>query len=106
MNLSITARGYKAPDRLKKYLTDKLDKKKRLYEDVIDTDIVLSYEKLVQVAEFRIKLSNKVLLITEKSDDIFKSIDQALTNSERQIKKYKERRRGNKKDKIVDNLVA
>ena len=106
MNLSITARGYKAPDRLKKYLTDKLDKKKKLYEDVLDAKMVLSYEKQVQLAEFRIKLNNKVLLISEKSDDIFKSIDQALDNSERQIKKYKERRREHKNDKIIDNLVA
>lgn len=104
MNLSITARNYKAPDRLKKYLTEKLDRKKKLYEVVIDADIVLSYEKQIQVAEFRFKLNNKVLVITEKSDDIFKSIDQALNNCERQIKKYKERRREYKSNKIVDNL--
>ena len=104
MNLSITARNYKAPDRLKKYLIEKLDRKKKLYEVVIDADIVLSYEKQIQVAEFRFKLNNKVLLVTEKSDDIFKSIDQALNNCERQIKKYKEIRREHKSNKIVDNL--
>ena len=104
MNLSITARGYKAPDRLKKYLTDKLDKKKKLYEDVIDVEIVLSYVKQTQVAEFRLNLNHKVLLIREKSDDIFKSIDQALANSERQIKRYKEKRRDHKNNKIVNNL--
>ena len=106
MNLSITARGYKAPDRLKKYLTDKLDKKKKLYEDVIDIEIVLSYVKQTQVAEFRLNLNHKALLITEKSDDIFKSIDQALDNSERQIKRYKEKRRDHKNNKIVNNLAV
>ena len=104
MNLSITARGYKAPDRLKKYLTDKLEKKKKFYEDVIDVEIVLSYVKQTQVAEFRLNLNHKALLITEKSDDIFKSIDQALDNSERQIKRYKEKRRDHKNNKIVNNL--
>jgi putative sigma-54 modulation protein len=106
MNLSITARGYKAPDRLKKYLSDKLDRKKKLYEEVLDLDVVLSYEKLIQIAEFRIKLNNKRLLITEKSDDIFKSIDLALNNSERQIKRFKEKRREHKNDKIVNNLTV
>ena len=106
MNLSITARGYKAPDRLKKYLTDKLDRKKKLYEDVIDVEVVLSYVKLTQVAEFRINLNHKVLLIKEKSDDIFKSIDQALDNSERQIKRYKEKRRDHKNNKMVNKLAV
>jgi putative sigma-54 modulation protein len=106
MNLSITARGYKAPDRLKKYLTDKLDKKKKLYEDVIDAEIVLSYVKQTQVAEIRLNVNHKALLITEKSDDIFKSIDQALDNMERQIKRYKEKRRDHKNNKIVNNLAV
>ena len=106
MNLSITARGYKAPDRLKKYITEKLDRKQKLYEGVIDTEVVLSYEKQVQVAEFKVKLNNKFIISSEKSDDIFKSIDQALDSIERQIKRYKERRREHKNTKIVDNLVA
>lgn len=106
MNLSITARGYKAPDRLKKYLTDKLDKKKKLYEDVIDIEVVLSYVKQTQIAEFRMNLNHKALLIKEKSDDIFKSIDQALDNCERQIKRYKEKRRDHKNTKIVNNLTV
>jgi putative sigma-54 modulation protein len=106
MNLSITARGYKAPDRLKKYIAEKLNRKQKLYTGVIDTEVVLSYEKLIQVAEFKVKLNNKLIISTEKSDDIFKSIDQALDSIERQIKRYKERRRDHKNTKIVDNLVA
>lgn len=106
MNLSITARGYKAPDRLKKYITEKLDRKRKLYEGVIDAEVVLSYEKQVQVAEFKLKLNNKYIMSNEKSDDIFKSIDQALDSIERQIKRFKERRREHKNTKIVDNLVV
>jgi len=106
MNLSITARGYKAPDRLKKYITEKLDRKKRVYEGVIETDVVLSYEKQTQVAEFKVKLYNKAIIVREKTDDIFKSIDLALDNAERQIKRYKERRRTHDSKKIVDNLIA
>ena len=106
MNLSITARGYKAPDRLKRYITEKVDRKSKLIEGVNDIIVVLSYEKQVQVAEFKIKMNNKVIMITEKSDDIFKSIDLALDGSERQIKRQKERQRTFKNKKIVDDLVA
>ena len=106
MNLSITARGYKAPDRLKKYIAEKLDRKKRVYEEVIDTEVILSYEKQTQVAEFKVKLNSKMVIVKEKSDDIFKSIDMALDNTERQIKRYKERRRDHANKKIIDNLLV
>ena len=105
MDLSITARGYKAPDKLKRYISDKLDRKKRVYEEVIDTEVILSYEKQIQLAEFKVKLNGKIIIVKEKSDDIFKSIDMALDNMERQIKRYKERRRDHANKKIIDNLV-
>lgn len=106
MNLSITARGYKAPERLKSYLKEKLDRKPKLYEGVLDAEVVFSYEKLIQVAEFKFNMNNKLIKVTEKSDDIFKSIDKALASMERQIKRHKERLREHRNHKMVDNLVA
>jgi putative sigma-54 modulation protein len=105
MNLSITARGYKAPERLKQYISEKIDRKKRMYEGVIDTEVVLSYEKLTQVAEFKVKIFNKVLVAKEKSDDIFKSIDLALDSIARQIKRHKEKSRDHKKRKVTIKLM-
>jgi len=106
MNISITARGGKASDRLKKYVMDKLSKKPRVYEGVIDTEVVLSYEKLTQIVEIKVKVYNGTVIVREKSDDIFKSIDLALDNIERQIKRFKERRREHGNRKIADSLVV
>ena len=88
MNITITARGYKAPDRLKKYVTDKMNKKERLYDGVFDVDVILSYEKLTQIAEVKLNTANKLIIAKEKSDDIFKSIDLVVDNIERQIKRH------------------
>ncbi len=105
MNITITARGYKAPDRLKKYVTEKLNKKGRLYEGVFDVDVILSYEKLTQIAEVKMKTSNKLIIAKEKSEDVFKSIDLVIDNIDRQIKKHKEKQREHKNNKMADNLV-
>ena len=43
MNVKITARGYKAPEHLKQYIEAKLDKKQRLFDDVMD-DATAEYE--------------------------------------------------------------
>jgi len=93
MNLSITARGYKVPERVKKYISEKIDRKNRMYEGVLDTEVVLSYEKQVQIVDLKVKMYNKVIIISEKSEDIFKSIDLALDNLARQIKRHKEKQR-------------
>jgi len=106
MNISITARGYKAPDRLKDYISSKINKKERVYEGVMDVDVILSYEKQTQIAEFKLNTNNKKIIVTEKSDDIFKSIDLALDNMERQIKKYKEKRRDYKNKKMAENFIS
>ena len=104
MNISITARGYKAPERLKQYIKSKIERKKRIYEGVIDTEVILSYEKQTQVAEFKVKLNNKTIIASEKSNDIFKSIDLTLDNTERQIKRFKDKLKSHDKKKIGDNL--
>ena len=70
MNISITARGGKASDRLKKYILNKLSKKPRVYEGVIDTEVVLSYEKLIQIVEIKLKVYNGSIIVREKSEDI------------------------------------
>ena len=105
MNISITARGGKASDRLKEYISEKLSRKGRAFEGVKDVDVVLAYEKQVQIAEFKLKLDHKVVIVTEKSEDIYKSVDLALDTAARQIKRHKEKLREHNNEKIADNLT-
>jgi putative sigma-54 modulation protein len=73
---------------------------------VIDADVILSYEKLTQIVEIKLKVYNRTIIVREKSDDIFKSIDLAVDNCERQIKRFKERRRDHKNEKMNDNIAV
>ena len=106
MNIQITARGFKAPEKIKKYITEKLARKRRLYEGVIDAEIILSYEKQIQIVEVKLNLNHKSIFVCEKSDDIIKSIDYALDNIDRQIKRFKERRREHNNQKIAEKLIV
>lgn len=105
MNVSITTRGYKAPERLKLYITDKMKRLDRFSDRIIDPQIVLSYEKLDQVVEFKMRVNNKKIVIKERSDDVFKSIDLAVDNIERQVAKIKEKFREHDNKKIVEMVV-
>jgi len=93
MKLSFTARHFKAPERLKDYAEKKVKRLEKYYDGILDCEVVLDYEKLLQVAEIIVRVYGTRLTVVEKSDDIFKSIDLAVDKMERQLKKYKEKLR-------------
>jgi len=102
MKIAITTRGYKAPERLKNYINDKMKRLERFEGQILDMQAVLSYEKLDQVVEFKLRLNNKKIVIKERSTDVFKSIDLAVDRLERQIAKTKEKIREHDNKKIVE----
>ena len=104
MNIAITARGYKAPERLKNYIYEKLNRINRFSDIIMDSEAILSYEKQDQIIELSVKLKHKVIRIKEKSEDIFKSVDLAIDNLELQIAKAKDKMKDHSKTKMVENL--
>jgi len=105
MSLAITTRGYKTPERLKSYLNTKMKRLDRFSALIMDSEAILSYEKLNKIAEFKVKTKTKTVFVKESSDDIYKSIDLAIDNVENQIAKLKGRLKDRENKKIVDSLV-
>ena len=71
----------------------------------MDSEAIFSYENLDQIVEFKVKLKHKVIRVKEKSEDVFKSVDLAIDNLERQVAKAKDKLKDRDKVKIVENLV-
>ncbi|MBW7889018.1 MAG: ribosome-associated translation inhibitor RaiA [Bacteroidetes bacterium] len=102
MDITITARHFKAHDSLRMYAFDAVKKLERYYNGIISANVILSYEKAqrsVKKAEFHINVYGTLIKALEKSDDFMKSIDSAMEKAERQIRKYKGKQR--EKYKIV-----
>ena len=91
MRVNFTARHYKPSERLKEYAQNEVKRLERYYDGIVDCDIILDYQKDIQIAEIIINVYGTKLTVTEKTDDIYKSIDLAVTKLERQLKKYKEK---------------
>lgn len=106
MNIAITSRGYKAPDNLKSYINEKLNRLDRFSDIIMDGEAIFSYEKLDQIVEIKLKLKHKVIRVSERSDDIFKSVDLAIDSLERQVAKAKGKLKDFSATKIVHNLEA
>ena len=99
MNISITARHFKAPEPLKDFTRKEVERLTKYYDGIIDGEVILSWEKLTQIAEIKLKVYGQVLTAKEKSEDIRKSITLAVDKVERQLDKYKEKwhKKGNAK---------
>ena len=100
MNFTITARHFKLKDDLRDYIEEKSQRLNRFYEGIIDTEVILGWEKQLRYVELKIKVNNGQIILKEESDDLRKSFDLILDKAERQLKKHKQKLRAKEKDVI------
>jgi putative sigma-54 modulation protein len=92
MRINFTARHYKSSPRLKEYANNEVLRLEKFYDGIISCDIVLDYQKDIQIAEIMITVYGQKLTVVEKTDDIYKSIDSAVEKMGRKLKRYKEKK--------------
>jgi len=101
MRVAFTARHYKPSKRLKEYAEDEVTKLEKVFDGIINCDIVLDYQKDIQIAEINVVVHGQKLTVVEKTEDIYKSIDLAVGKMERQLIRYKE-----KKQQYADKALS
>ena len=106
MRTNITARRFKLSDEIKEFAENEVIRLKKYYQDILDVDIILSWEKNDRISEINISVYGNVLSAHERSDDMTKAVVRCVDKLERQLIKYKERRRGFEHDKIANNQYS
>jgi putative sigma-54 modulation protein len=106
MRITITARHFKAPDSLKTFVRDEVSRLEKYYEGALNSEVILSWEKLNQVAEINLKVAKQTLAAVEKSEEMRKSITLAVDKLERQLKKLKGKRQTTRTKTKVKTAVA
>lgn len=92
MNIELTARHYEIADRAKKHLEEEIGTL-GIYEDLITScKVIMEKTKDGESIEISMHVRGKDLITQVASDDMIKSIDQAVAKIERQLKKFKEKR--------------
>lgn len=97
MNVQFTARHFKAHDGLKHYALQQVSTLKKYYDGIVTGNVTLRFEKSkdsVKIAEINLAVYGTQLVAIEKSENFYKSIDNAVEKLERQLLKYKGKRRG------------
>lgn len=93
MNLDITGHHLDLTDALRDYVTGKMERVERHFDNLIDAHVVLTVEKLEQRAEATIRASGAELHASAVHQDMYAAIDQLIDRLDRQTRKHKEQLR-------------
>jgi putative sigma-54 modulation protein len=77
---------------LRDYVTAKLERIRRHFDQVIDVSVFLSVDKLVQKAEISLHVRGKDLFAEASDTDLYAAIDALVDKLDRQVLKYKDKR--------------
>lgn len=89
MELTTTARHFKASPGLIEHIEARMRKIKRYFENIITVDVIMSKEKTRNIAEVNLRVQGHVFTALEESENMYVSIDRCEKDLERQIKKYR-----------------
>ncbi|MGB5288027.1 MAG: ribosome-associated translation inhibitor RaiA [Ignavibacteriaceae bacterium] len=100
MNITITARKFKARETLKDFVKDEVKSLLKINDDIISADVILSYQnshESIKKSEITIHIPGQTFVATEESDEFTKSVTVAVEKLLRQLKTLKSKRKSRSK---------
>jgi putative sigma-54 modulation protein len=91
MNLSITGRHLEVTPAINEYVKTKMARVARHFDNVIDTQVMLSIERLKHTAEVTMRLPGKDLHCEASDENLYAAIDLLADKIDRQVIKYKDK---------------
>ena len=94
MNLTISGHHHEVTDGLRSYVTGKLDRITRHFDQVVDVKVLLSVEKQKekekrQKAECNIHVKGNDLFAESAHEDLYAAVDELMDKLDRQVVKHK-----------------
>ena len=91
MNLNITGHHVEVTPAIRDYVTSKLDRVIRHFDNVTSVAVILSVEKLKQKAEVTLHVRGKDIFVENDDADLYAAIDSMTDKLDRQVQKYKQK---------------
>ena len=91
MNLNLTGHHVDITPAIRDYVTSKIVRITRHFDQVIDVSVILSIEKLKRKAEATVHVSGRDIFCETDHEDMYAAIDALVDKLDRQILKHKGR---------------
>ncbi len=95
MQINITGHHVEVTPALRAYVTEKMQKLDRHFDHVLSAHVVLNVEKIEHVAEATVLAAGKKLFANDRASDMYAAIDGLIDKLDRQVRRYKDKLRGN-----------
>ena len=89
MNLSIIGRHLEVTPAIREYVMNKMARVLRHFDNVIDTQVILSIERLKHTAEITMRVRGKDIHCEATDENLYAAIDLLADKVDRQVIKYK-----------------
>lgn len=94
MQITVSGHHVDVTPALRDYVNNKLHRLQRHFDNITNTDITLTVEKLIQKAEGTVHVAGADLFAASESEDMYAAIDLLADKLDRQLIKHKEKHRG------------
>jgi len=105
MNLNITGHHVEVTPAIREYVTNKLDRVIRHFDNVTSVGVILSVEKLRQKAEVTVHVRGKDIYVENEDSDMYAAIDALIDKLDRQVLKYKAKTSDHGHDSLKQHLT-
>lgn len=94
MQITVSGHHVEVTPALRDYVTTKLSKLQNHFDNITNTAVTLTVEKLVQKAEATVHVAGANLFAACENDDMYAAIDSLADKLDRQLIKHKEKAKG------------
>lgn len=105
MNLKISGHHLEITPAIHDYVTGKLERVIRHFDNVIDVNVILSVDKLKQKAEVTVHLSGKDVFVESIDEDLYAALDGLVDKLDRQIQKHKQKVQNHHRGQKIAHIV-
>lgn len=91
MQMNLTGHHVEITPALREYVTGKLERLDRHFDQVLDAHVILSVEKLRHKAEATLNVQGGNLFADATEENMYAAIDALVDKLDRQVKKHKEK---------------
>jgi putative sigma-54 modulation protein len=91
MNLQLTGKHLEITPSIRDYVTGKLERINRHFENVTNVNVIMSVEKLDQKIEANVHLTGRDIHVEAHDADLYAAIDALVDKLDRQIIRHKEK---------------
>ena len=91
MQINLTGHHVDITDSLRDYVNEKFQRLERHFEQINNVHVILSIEKLRQIAEANMHINGGEIFANAEATDMYASLDSLVDKLDRQLIKHKEK---------------